>query len=140
HMVPALAGGLLVYSLLRKMTHHLHGPVLSHGAAKAVAAALFGILATALTVTAGILIVGVVKGHLSDLPLLFQKMADTVEHSRTQLERFGVTIPDSLLDADEMKDAAASWLREHSKELTHAGGEAGKIALHALMGIVIGLL
>jgi len=140
NLVPALAAGLLVYALLRKMTHHLHGPRLSQGAAKFLAAALFGLLATGLTVLAVVFIVGLVRGHLGDLPLLFQKMADVLDQSRGQLEKFGVTIPDTLVDADEMQAAVSTWLREHSKELTHTGTEAGRMLLHAVMGIVLGLL
>lgn len=141
-LVGGLAAGLLVYSLLSKTTHLLHGPRLSHGAAKFLAAGLLAILASGLTALVIILLVGFLRGHLGDLPALFQRMADVVDQTRAQLLKSGVTapFPDTLRDAEQIQGAASDWLREHAAELTKLGGEAGRLALHAVMGLVLGVL
>jgi predicted PurR-regulated permease PerM len=52
----------------------------------------------------------------------------------------GVETLDRFRDAGEIQAASAEWLREHGSELTKAGGEVGRALVHALMGIVVGLL
>lgn len=141
-LVAGLAAGLLVFSLLAKTTHMLHGPRLSHGAAKFLAAGLLAILASGVTALVIVLLVGFLRGHLGDLPALFQRMADVVDQTRAQLLERGLNapFPDTLRDADQIQSAASDWLREHAAELTKIGGEAGRLALHAVMGLVLGVL
>jgi len=89
-----------------------------------------------------LLLVGFVRGRIGDLPALFQKMADIVDQARNQLRDMGIEAPvlDELLGDGKLQAALSEWLRSHSAWLTRIGGELGRFLLHALMGLVVGLL
>ena len=142
HMGPALVAGLVVHTILHRTTRLLHGPRLSHGIAKALAVGLLGLAAGAGTFLFGWGLVAFARGHVGDLPLLFEKMADVLDRAREELAAWGVSsgVLDRLQTADQLKAGASDWLRSHAAELTKAGGAAGRIALHGLMGIFAALL
>jgi predicted PurR-regulated permease PerM len=142
HLVSGLVAGLLLHTVLHRATRLLAGPRLSHGAARWVAAGAVGLAGAGLVTLAAILLAGFARGHTGDLPGLFEKMADVLDDARRQLAAWGVSTGalDEWQTADQVKAGLALWLREHSAELRHAGGEAGRTALHVLMGILAALL
>lgn len=142
HLVPALVAGLLVFTLLHKTTGMLHGPRLSHITAKVLSAVILSTIAAGIVIGAVVVLFGFVKGRVGDLPALFEKLAEVVDQLRARLASMGADslIPESAADAEELKVAVAAWLKGHSSELTKTGAEAGRLLVHALMGVVVGLL
>jgi predicted PurR-regulated permease PerM len=141
HLVVALVGGLLAFTILHRGARHLRGPRLSHGAAKFVAAALLGIVAAGTATGFIVFAVGFARGRVGDLPALFQKLADALDNVRAQLLTMGVSAPWlDHLDDSALHQALTDWLRTHASELTRAGREAGVFLLHALLGILLGLM
>lgn len=141
HLVGAVVAGLLAYTILHRGARFLRGPRLSHGAAKYVAAAVLGIVAAGATAALVVFTVGFARGRVGDLPALFHKLADALDNLRGQLVGFGITAPWlENLDDSALHQAIGEWLRDHGALLTHAGREAGVFVLHALVGILLGLI
>jgi predicted PurR-regulated permease PerM len=141
-LVGALVAGLVVYTLLDRATSLLHTRHLTRGTAKLLSLALLALLAAGATTALVLLLVGFVRGRIGDLPALFQKVADIVDQARAQLLGLGIeaSFLDEFLADSRIREAVSEWLRTHSAELTHAGGELGRFLLHALIGVVVGLL
>jgi predicted PurR-regulated permease PerM len=135
HLVPALLAGLFVYSLVHAAARRLSIRLLSHHQAKllAVLGIALGVIAIAAAIV--ILLVAFLKGKLGSLPHLLDKMAGIIESARGQL---GLSrwIP----AADELKAQIAGALRGHARELQLVGGEAGRMIVHGLAGVVIGAI
>jgi predicted PurR-regulated permease PerM len=142
HLLAALLAGLLVHVLLQRLARRLAGPRLSHGSAKVVAAWVVGLMAVSVAAGAVLLLVGVARGRIGDVPALLARMAQTLEETSDWLGARGVpfAIPDAGRDAQELKAAAATWLRTHSSMLQKVGGEIGRTVFHAALGIAVGLL
>jgi predicted PurR-regulated permease PerM len=142
HLVPALVAGLLLHTLLHRSARLLSGPRLSHGAARWIAAGAVALLAAGLTTLVAIGLASFARGHLGDLPGLYARMADVLDDARRQLAAWGVSTGalEEWQTAEQIKAGVADWLREHAAELKRAGGEAGRTALHVLMGILAALL
>lgn len=142
HLLPALLAGLLVHALLHRLTGRIAGRTVSHGVAKVFAASLVGLLAVGVVTASILLLVGLIRGHVGDLPAVFRKMAEVLEGTREWLEQRGgpSLIPDAARDAEQLQGAVADWLREHARELQEAGGKLGRGILHAAFGMAIGLL
>jgi predicted PurR-regulated permease PerM len=141
-LIGGLVSGLIVYTLLHKATALLQNPRRSRGAAKLLSLALLAVVVAGGTTGLVLLLLGFVRGAIGDLPALFQKLADIVDQARAQLLGFGIEAPflDNLLGDGKIQEAASEWLRTHSSELSHLGGALGHFLLHALMGMVLGLL
>lgn len=142
HLVPGLVAGLLVHSLLVASSRRLRGRLLSHGAARIVAAVLLGVLAAGATAGFAIGIRAFVRGHVGDLPGLFGRMAGIVEKARAPLAALGVDTEafDRFVDGEELMVRTSEWLREHGGELGRVGSDAGRGLLHVVMGIAVGVL
>ncbi len=134
-LLPALLAGLFVHSLIHALARRLAGPTLSHHRAKLVAVTLIALVIIGSVTVLVILLLAFMKGKLGHLPVLLDKMAAIVETARDRMG-WKSWIP----AAEDLKDAVAKGLREHARELEHAGGEVGRIFVHALIGIVIGSL
>jgi len=141
-LVAGLLAGLLVHTALHRTARFFHGSKLSHGAARWLATGVVGVLALGLTVLAVSLLVGFFRGSVGDLPSLFGKLAETLETTRGLFRAWGLgdLIPSTVQNAEDLQTGAADWFREHAAEVRHAGGEAGHLLLHAVMGMVVGLL
>jgi predicted PurR-regulated permease PerM len=141
-LVGALVAGLLLHTILHLSARLLSGRRLSHGAARWVAAGAVALGGAGLTTLAAFLLAGFARGHMGDLPGLFEKMADVLDDARRQLTAWGISTGalENWQTADQIKAGLADWLREHSAELRHAGGEAGRTAIHVLMGVLAALL
>jgi predicted PurR-regulated permease PerM len=142
HLVPTLVAGLFVNVLLHRFARRMAGRVFSHASAKLAAALLMALAAVGVAVAVVVALLGLVRGHLGDIPALFQKMAQVLDETRLWLEQRGgpPIIPEPLSDAEHLKGLVSTWLREHAAELRKAGGEAGRALLHVAIGIAIGLL
>jgi predicted PurR-regulated permease PerM len=138
HLVPALLAGFLAWALLQSMARRLRGGRVSHGLARALAAAVLGLLAAGLVTLAVILLWGFVRGRVGDLPAVLEKMGDTLARLKETLEAAGVSLP--LPAHGGSTEAVAGWLRENAGALRHAGTVGARGLLHALLGSVVGVL
>lgn len=138
HLVPALLAGFLTSLLLRGMARRLHGERISHGLARALAAALLGLVAGGVVAAAFLLLQGFLRGRFGDLPGVLESMGDSLAKLRTSLESAGVPLP--ATSSDGSTAAVAGWLREHAGELRHAGTAGVRGLVHALLGAILGVL
>lgn len=134
-LLPALLAGLLVHSLVHALARRLAGKALSHHRAKLVAVSVIAIVIIGAATVLVLLLVAFLKGTFGALPALMDRMAAILETARDRLG-WGAWIP----AADDVKNAMARTIREHARELERAGGEVGRVFLHALAGSVIGAL
>jgi predicted PurR-regulated permease PerM len=78
------------------------------------------------------------KSDAGSLQTLLQRLADIIEASRSQMPAW---IVDHLPgDADSLREAISSWLREHSVEAKLLGQEAGHAVVHIVIGMIIGAM
>lgn len=142
HLLPALLAGLFVHALLHRLAGRIAGRAVSHGVAKVFAASLVGLVAVGVATAAVLALIGLVRGHVGDLPAVFRKMAEVLAGTRLWLEQRGgpSLIPDAARDAEQLKKVFAGWLRTHAKDLQEAGGQLGRSILDAALGMAIGVL
>jgi len=137
HLLPAMLAGMLVYELV-----HVVAPIasrrLSDRRAKVVAVIVLSALMVAITAAA---IAGAILFFKSDegsISTLLSKMADIVAGSRG-------TLPNWLVDQipanpDDMRGAIVERFRAHAAEMQSMGKEAGRIFVHALIGMIVGAM
>jgi len=136
-LLGALFAGLLVYSLIHLMTPLL-GKKISDVRARLIAATIIGIIVVILLTLAIWGVVSLFQGESSHGRSLLQRMADIIEISRGQ---FPSWLKDRLpVDADDLSRMMTKWLHEHALEAKSIGAEAGRIAAHLLIGMIIGAL
>jgi predicted PurR-regulated permease PerM len=136
-LLPALLAGLLVHQLVHVLAARIP-PRLAGSRAKWIAVLLLSAIIIALLSS---LIIGGVAFFRSDagsLPMLLQKLAEIIESSRDKLPAWMVErLP---VDAEAIRSASVTWLREHAGELQGVGKEAGRLVAHLLIGMVLGAL
>ena len=133
-LLPALLAGLLVFEMV-----HVVAPRLRLGRGGAGKIAAIGLVAIAIVVLLTALLFALLAVvHSEGLPRLLQKMADILDETRGKVPAWALsTLPS---DTDAWRDAAVDWLHEHSAELRHLGGEAGRTLVHILIGFAIGAI
>ena len=138
HLLPALIAGLLVYELVHLLAPRIRLRQLQGGNAKlAVVALIAALVIGALTAA----IVGMViffRSGTESLPLLLEKMAEILESSRAMLP--SVLLEYIPVDVTGFKDATVHWLKGHADELQTVGRQAGIMAAHILIGMIIGAM
>ena len=120
------------------MARRLRGGRVSHGLARALAAAVLGLVAAGLVTLAIVLLWSFVRGRVGDLPAVLEKMGDTLARLKETLEAAGVSLP--LPAHGGSTEAVAGWLRENAGALRHAGTVGARDLSHALLGSVVGVL
>ena len=141
HLVPALLAGLLVHVLLNRPARWLRAARFSHHVSRWLAAGLVALVAGAAVTGGALLLHAFWRGHVGNLPDLYQRMADALEATRAALEKqnLGSLLP-GMDDASPLSERMTAWLRAHRAELKHAGAEGGRLLVHLLLGVVVGLL
>lgn len=138
HLLPALLSGLLVYELVHLLSRPLKIGKLRGRLSRIAVVAL---LATVIIALLSLLIWGVIiffHSESGNIPALMQKMAEIVEEYR---EALPVWLKGYLPgDPDELRGGFVLWLQEHAGEVQVIGREAGMIAVHVLIGMVVGAL
>ena len=133
HLLPALLAGLLVFELV-----HLLAGRLSGGKARLVAVVIIAMLVIALVSIVAVALVAYVRSDAGNLPALLQKMAEVIDSTRGSLpEWLASRLP---ADADALHAATVAWLRDHAGEVQVLGKEAGRVAAHALIGMIVGAM
>ena len=135
-LLASLLAGMLVYELVHvlapghenRFVHRRTGKII-------VVTMLAGLVIAAIGAT----ILGVVSLLASgpeNLSLLMQKMAEVIETARS---RFPPWVLSSFPDEpEELKTAAAAWLRDHAGQLSSTGQNLWRGLIHVLFGMVIG--
>lgn len=137
HLLPALLAGLLVFQLVHLLAGLLAGRV-SNRRAKLAAVLALAVLVIGGVAAGTVMAMSFFSNHGGGLNELAQKMADTIDNARVWMPSWLVAmLPEGI---DNMKSAAAQWLREHGGEVGTVGKEAGIAFVHVLIGMVIGAM
>ncbi len=136
-LLVALLAGLLVYSLVHLIAPRL-GRRLSNRRARIVAiAALSIVIVTALSAAIWAAVV-FFQSDAGSVHRLLRRMAEILESSRDQIpEWLRNHIP---TDVDALRLMISDWLRLHAIEAKSVGERAGRVALHLLLGMIIGAM
>ena len=137
-LLPALLAGLLVYELVHVLAGRLGFLRVGAQRGKLVSVALLATLVVLVLIVAGYATWAFVRSDAGSASALLAKLAEIVEGARGTLPEWaGDMVPDNV---DDLKAVIVEWLREHAKELQHAGAAAGLGAAHLLVGMVIGAM
>ncbi len=136
NLIPALFAGMITFMLI-----HAFAPLLSRLASGSRGRLLAALLLAAIVIAAMVglsLAASAFVRSETGLSALFQKMAQILDDASN-------TLPDSLANylpsnAEEARQMTVDWLRTHSTEMRLFGAQAGKVFVHALIGLVIGAL
>jgi predicted PurR-regulated permease PerM len=138
HLLAALFAGMLEYQLVHMLVPGLHLNRFAGKRAKLVAVALLAAMIVGLLAILTIWSVAFIRGGAENLPLLIRTMAEIIDGSRdwlpAELEHY---LPENI---EEIKSAAAQWLREHAGDLKIVGRETLRTVAHMLIGMVIGAM
>ncbi len=136
HLLPALLAGLLVHELVAAASHHRPLNRLHGSRAKLIVVAL---LATAIVSLLVLGIMGALAFFHSEegsLSVLLTKLAEILDSSKAMLPLYIQNyIPEN---AEALRQDIVSWLREHAVELQRVGKQAGVMATHILVGLILG--
>ena len=138
HLLPAFLTGFLVYELVHVLAPFLRITRLSGKRAKLVVVAL---VAALIVITLTMLIWGAVlffRSEPESIPALLKKMAEIIDGLREKLPAWLVDYLPA--DVEGLRSWTVSWLHEHAGELQTVGKEAGRVAAHILIGMVIGAM
>lgn len=136
-LLGGLFAGLLVYSLV-----HLLAPFLrrhfSDARARMVAAGFIGAVIVALLTLLIWGVVVLVKVDAASVTGLFQKLADIIDASRSQVPPWlSEWLP---VDAEALRETLTRFLRDHAADAKSFGTQAGRQLVHILLGMVIGVM
>ncbi|MGO9379021.1 MAG: AI-2E family transporter [Dissulfurispiraceae bacterium] len=138
HLLPALFAGLLVYELVHIMSRPLRLGKLRGQRARIIVITL---LATVIVSLLSLIIWGAIAffhGGSENIPALMKKMAEIVEEYRESLP---VWLKGYLPgDPGELREGFVQWLQAHAQEVQTVGREAGELAVHVVIGMVLGAL
>jgi predicted PurR-regulated permease PerM len=136
-LLGALFAGLLMFSLIHVIAPTL-GRRISDARARMIAAAAIGTLLVGLIalLTWGLIVLFRVDAN--SLTNVFARLADIIDASRDQVPPW---VSEHLpLDADSLREAVTTWLREHAGAAQAGAAEVGKTLTRVLLGMVFGVL
>jgi len=138
HLLPALLGGLVVYSLIQLLAPRLRIMVVDGERRRWVALAMVATMVVAAMAAAGVGIASFFRGSNESVPALFQRMAEIIEHSR---DRQPDWVFDNLPDnAEDLRRSMVEWLRHNARGVQTASTELLRGTAHAFIGMVIGAM
>jgi predicted PurR-regulated permease PerM len=135
-LLPSLLAGLLVYELVHVLAPSRTSTLVHRRTAKMIVVTLLAIVVVG-AMGVGILgLMSLLSSGSENLSVLLQKMADVIETARPHLPAWAF----SSLPAgpDELRTAAAAWLRQHAGQLQSLGQDVWSALIHVLFGMVIG--
>jgi predicted PurR-regulated permease PerM len=136
HLLAAVFAGFVVYELVYLLVELLRLRRLAGKWAKVVAVALLASAIVTLLTAGTFLAAAFIRGGAAALPNLVATMAEIIETSRDLLP---VGLEDNVpQNVEELKLAAAEWLRAHAGDLQIVGHESIRAMVHILIGMVIG--
>ena len=138
HLLPALLAGLLVYELTNIMVKGIHLSRLTGYKARVVAVTFIAVVVVTILTLSILGLTAFFRSGNESLPVLLTKMAEILEDSRKFLPEW--IVENFPTDADSVKVAAVGLLKEHAAGVQSVGATAGRIAMHILIGMIIGAI
>jgi predicted PurR-regulated permease PerM len=136
HLLPALLAGLLVVQLVHLLAPRFVIGRLDHNWAKVLVVSLITliVLGALAGLTTGVILYLRTEGGLSGL---LTKMAEIIENSRQLLPLWAAAwLPQG--DGSVIRAGLVEWLRTHALDIRKFSGDAGRVLLHFIIGLVIG--
>jgi predicted PurR-regulated permease PerM len=136
HLLPTLLAGLLVVQLVHLLAPRIAIGKLSHTWSKVLVISLITLIVLGVLggVTTGVILYLRSEGGLTGL---LTKMAEIIENSRQLLPAWaGQWLPQG--DGSVIRASMVEWLRTHAQDIRQWGGNAGRMLLHVIIGIIIG--
>ncbi|MFN3751369.1 MAG: AI-2E family transporter [Thiobacillus sp.] len=136
HLLPALLAGLLVVQLVHLLAPRIVLGKLGHTWSKVLVVSLItlAVLGALGGLTAGAIVYLRTEGGVTGL---LTKMAEVIENSRELLPPWAAAwLPQG--DESVIRAGLVEWLRAHAQDLRRLGGDAGRVLVLMLVGLVIG--
>jgi predicted PurR-regulated permease PerM len=135
-LLPALLAGLLVYEIVHTAAP-LFGRRMEGARARVVVVALLAALVIGVLILAIFGAAGFIRNEIGNPEDLWQhQLMPLVEKARQQMPAFIVDhLPDSV---DELRLTLVDFARTHAVTLQLAGKEAARVAVHIIIGLVLG--
>ena len=136
HLLPALLAGLLVYELVHILAPQLRIWRMTHEWSKFVAVSVLTVIVVLLVTLVILGIIAVLRTDAGSISALLKQLAEIIDGSRKALPPW--LVENLPANADELRQTAVSWLREHARELRGVGTDFGRAFAHILIGMIIG--
>ncbi|MEO8627127.1 MAG: AI-2E family transporter [Betaproteobacteria bacterium] len=136
HLLPALLAGLLVYELVHILAPRLKIWRMTHEWSKVFAVTVLSVIVVVLLALIGFGIVAVLRTDANSVSALLKQMAEIVDGSRRALPPW--VMENMPANADELRTAVVTWLREHARDLRGVGSDFGRALVHIVIGLIIG--
>jgi predicted PurR-regulated permease PerM len=136
HLLPALLSGLLVVQLVHLLAPRFVIGRLDHNWAKVLVVSLITLIVLGALggFTAALIIYLRTEGGLAGL---LTKMAEIIENSRQLLPLWAAAwLPQG--DGSVVRAELVEWLRTHALDIRQFSGNAGRVLLHFIIGLIIG--
>ncbi|MFO7541373.1 MAG: AI-2E family transporter [Thiobacillus sp.] len=136
HLLPALLAGLLVVQLVHMLAPRFVIGRLDHSWAKILVVSLITLVVLGALggLSAGVILYLRTEGGLAGL---LGKMAEIIENSRQLLPVWAAHwLPQG--DDSVIRAGLVEWLRTHAEDIRQFGGNAGRVLLHFIVGLIIG--
>jgi predicted PurR-regulated permease PerM len=137
-LTPALVVGLVFYLLLDATAGTL-ARWISGRALRPVAVLVGAIVGGAAVAGAIALLIFIVRAQMANIPALLARMAEILQSTQILLGAIGgyVLAPETVRDAEDLKQLVVTWLQEHSGSI-EALGEGFSIAIvHIVMALLL---
>jgi predicted PurR-regulated permease PerM len=140
HLVPAVVAGLVLYLLLDRLSRSF-SKRMPGTAARPLALILVTLVGGGMIFGVTALMVSYLRHHVDNIPAIMTKMADILGSTRAWLGGYGEDlIPEVMTDAETIKVALASWLKEHAETLKLAGSTVSIGLVHGVMGMLVAVM
>jgi predicted PurR-regulated permease PerM len=136
HLLPALLAGLLVYELVHILAPRLRIWRMTHNWSKVMAVTVLTIIVILIITLIIVGVISVLRTDVGSLSALMKQLAEILEGSRKALPPW--MVEKMPANAEELREAAVGWLREHARDLRGVGTEFGRAFAHILIGMIIG--
>lgn len=138
HLLAALLAGLFVYAMVHRIAARLVSYRGEHKNSKLYAMLILSLAVVGVSAGITFAIIGLVRGRVGDVQQMLDQIVNVVEHSREWFTARGIGawIP----DAERMHEILSDELKKFIEHIKSLGPGTMKMALHALVGIVIGAL
>ncbi len=136
HLLPALLSGLLVVQLVHLLAPRFVIGRLDHTWAKVLVVSLITLVVLGVLggFSTGVILYLRTEGGLAGL---LTKMAEIVENSRQLLPVWAAAwLPQG--DGSVIRADLVEWLRTHALDIRKLSGDAGRVLLHFIIGLIIG--
>jgi predicted PurR-regulated permease PerM len=140
HLVPGVAGGLVLYLLLDRLSRSF-SKRMPGTAARPLALILVTLVGGGVVFGVVALLVSFLRHHVDNIPAIMTKMADILQSTRAWLGGYGEQIiPEVMTDAETIKAALAVWLKKHADTLQLAGSTVSLGVVHMFMGMLLAVM